>query len=87
MEKQINNETDELKKLELNKDFDKSKYFLKAKINNYYRLKNIFIKLIHCILYMHNKKVAHRDIKLENFMIDIHDNVKIIDFGLSIFLN
>jgi hypothetical protein len=37
MEIEINNETDELKKLELNKDFDKSKYFLKAKINNYYR--------------------------------------------------
>ena len=37
MEIQIKNETDQLKKLELNKRFDKSKYFLKAKIDNYYR--------------------------------------------------
>ena len=28
--------------------------------------------------------MVHRDIKLENVMIDAHNNVKIIDFGFSI---
>ena len=35
MEIKINNETDQFKKLELNEVFKKSKYFSKAKIDNY----------------------------------------------------
>jgi len=32
---------------------------------------------------MHEKGIAHRDIKLENIMLDEYNNVKIIDFGFS----
>lgn len=32
---------------------------------------------------MHRAKVIHRDIKLQNFMLDQNYNIVIIDFGLS----
>ena len=32
---------------------------------------------------MHKAKVVHRDIKLQNFMLDQNHNLTIIDFGLS----
>jgi serine/threonine protein kinase len=33
--------------------------------------------------HMHKAKVVHRDIKLQNFMLDQNQNLTIIDFGLS----
>lgn len=35
--------------------------------------------------YCHEQEVVHRDIKLENILLDSNNNVKIIDFGLSAF--
>jgi serine/threonine protein kinase len=32
---------------------------------------------------MHSKGVVHRDMKLENIMIDHHNKIKIIDFGMA----
>ena len=40
-------------------------------------------KILSALEYMHGKGVAHRDIKLENIMIDKDGEVKLIDFGLA----
>lgn len=33
---------------------------------------------------MHSKNVCHRDVKLENLLIDEQMNVKFIDFGFAV---
>ena len=35
------------------------------------------------IAHCHNKKIIHRDIKLENILLDAKGHVKICDFGVS----
>lgn len=45
-------------------------------------LKKIFIQAFNAILFCHTHKIIHRDIKLENFVIDLNGNLKLIDFGL-----
>ena len=48
--------------------------------------RRIFKQVILSLQYCHSKCVAHRDIKLENVMIDTRSGnieVKIIDFGFS----
>lgn len=34
--------------------------------------------------YLHENSISHRDIKLENLLLDDSKNIKIIDFGFSI---
>ncbi|EGR28094.1 protein kinase domain protein [Ichthyophthirius multifiliis] len=46
--------------------------------------RKIFIQVIEGIKYLHNKNIIHRDIKLENLLIDEDQNVKIIDFGFAV---
>ena len=45
---------------------------------------SIMLKLSNAINYCHSKGITHRDIKLENIILDIHKNPKFIDFGFSV---
>jgi len=44
--------------------------------------KEIFSQLMDALTHIHARGVAHRDIKLDNIMIDAQGKVKLIDFGL-----
>ena len=45
--------------------------------------KFLFRQIILGIQHIHSKNVVHRDIKLENILIDFDNNVKICDFGIG----
>jgi serine/threonine protein kinase len=38
-------------------------------------------QIIATLFYLHSQGLAHRDIKLENIIVDAEMNIKIIDFG------
>jgi len=46
-----------------------------------------FKQIISGLAYIHKNNVAHRDLKLENFIIDKDYNLKFIDFGFSCEIN
>lgn len=43
----------------------------------------LFCQLISGVWYIHEKKIVHRDLKLENLLLDRHRNVIITDFGFA----
>ncbi|WKY06721.1 hypothetical protein Q1695_006699 [Nippostrongylus brasiliensis] len=45
--------------------------------------RRIFRQITSAVLYCHKHQVAHRDLKLENILLDQDNNAKIADFGLS----
>ncbi|CAL6060946.1 Kinase [Hexamita inflata] len=42
-----------------------------------------FRQLIQAVCYCHMRRVCHRDLKLENILLNANNDLKIIDFGLS----
>ena len=51
------------------------------------KLLDIFFKSMSGLLYIHNKGLIHRDIKLENLFFDDNFNIKIGDFNISAAIN
>ncbi len=49
--------------------------------------KFLFRQIILGIKHIHSQKIVHRDIKLENILIDLNNNIKICDFGIGRILN
>ena len=45
--------------------------------------KFIFKQIILAIQFIHNHNIVHRDIKLDNILIDLDNKIKICDFGVS----
>lgn len=71
--------------MELAKNGDLLSYINKVGKLNEISAKQYFVQILSVLEYMHKvKKVAHRDLKAENILLDENDNVRIIDFGFSI---
>lgn len=47
------------------------------------KVQRIFTQLVGAVSYVHNKSCVHRDLKLENILLDKHENVKLVDFGFT----
>ena len=63
-------------------DYIKAKYNPPQPIVRYY-----FHQLIQTLQYLHEMGICHRDLKLENILLDDYFNLKIMDFGFSTELN
>ncbi|KAG0638511.1 kinase-like domain-containing protein [Tuber brumale] len=47
------------------------------------KTKKIFAQLVGAVSYVHMNNCVHRDLKLENILLDKHENVKLCDFGFT----
>ena len=45
---------------------------------------NVLLALLSALIFIHNKNIIHRDIKLENIFKDNDDTIKLGDFGLAV---
>ncbi|RFU26731.1 hypothetical protein B7463_g9618, partial [Scytalidium lignicola] len=47
------------------------------------KVQRVFTQLVGAVSYVHNSSCVHRDLKLENILLDKHENVKLCDFGFT----
>jgi len=49
--------------------------------------RSFFRQIVQAVHYVHSKKIIHRDLKLENILLDANNRCKIVDFGLSYYVS
>ena len=47
------------------------------------KVQKIFTQLVGAVAYVHSLSCVHRDLKLENILLDKNENVKLVDFGFT----
>lgn len=47
------------------------------------KVQKTFSQLVGAVAYVHQQHCVHRDLKLENILLDKHENVKLLDFGFA----
>lgn len=47
------------------------------------QVQRIFAQLVGAVSYVHSRSCVHRDLKLENILLDKQGNVKLVDFGFT----
>ncbi|KAL9031835.1 MAG: hypothetical protein Q9196_000149 [Gyalolechia fulgens] len=47
------------------------------------KVQKVFTQLVGAVAYVHNLSCVHRDLKLENILLDRYGNVKLCDFGFT----
>ena len=52
-----------------------------------YEAKMIFQQVIEAVAYLHEENIVHRDLKMQNILIDERFQIKLIDFGFANFYN
>ncbi|CAD8091098.1 unnamed protein product [Paramecium primaurelia] len=57
--------------------------FIKKNILNEQEVKTIFTQILEGMKYLHEKGIVHRDLKLDNILIDKDNIIKIADFGFA----
>ncbi|XP_066593038.1 serine/threonine-protein kinase SIK3-like [Prorops nasuta] len=45
--------------------------------------RRIFRQIVLAVRYLHQQRVVHRDLKAENLLLDVDNNIKLADFGFS----
>lgn len=45
--------------------------------------KHIFRQIVSAVYYCHSNKIVHRDLKVENLLLDSNETIKLADFGFS----
>ncbi len=58
-------------------------YILRKKRLKEPMARKLFAQLISSVNYMHSQGIVHRDLKLENLLLDKHENIIVTDFGFA----
>jgi serine/threonine protein kinase len=58
-------------------------YYNNRKELNLFTIKKIVKQMLEALVCIHQEGVVHKDLKLQNFILDLSGNVKLIDFGES----